>query len=200
MKRETKQTKYLEDYIQDLKGCIDRIDRTQISAILDILDDARDRQWNIWVIGNGGSALTASHFATDLGKGASVGRRQRFRVQALTESVGIITAMGNDIDFDDIFVEQLKNQAQSDDVLVIFSGSGSSENVLRAARWSRKNRLTVVGITGQSGGQLPYEADCVWKAASDHMGRIEDMHMIAAHILSYFFIEEELEDAERAVD
>lgn len=179
---------FFDEYLANLQTVLAALETKTLVKIGELLAAAREEQRTVWVIGNGGSALTASHFVTDLGKGASVGREKRFRVIGLAESIGIITAMGNDIDFDDIFVEQLRNVADPNDVLLCYSGSGNSENIIRAVDFAQTAGLTTIGITGRSGGRLADKADIVWQAATDHMGHIEDLHMIVTHLLTYYFM------------
>ncbi len=180
---------FVQQYMRDLATALEDMDVAQLQDIAEILGHARLEGRRIFIIGNGGSALTASHLATDLGKGASFGRRRRFRVMALTESIGIMTALANDVDYSDIFVEQLRNAAEPGDVLICFSGSGNSENVIRAAAHGDSIDMTVVAFTGGDGGRLAQMAEHVWFAPSKHMGRIEDVHMVACHILGYYFME-----------
>lgn len=180
---------FVQQYMRDLATALEDMDVAQLQDIAEILGHARLEGRRIFIIGNGGSALTASHLATDLGKGASFGRRRRFRVMALTESIGIMTALANDVDYSDIFVEQLRNAAEPGDVLICFSGSGNSENVIRAAAHGDSIDMTVVAFTGGDGGRLAQMAEHVWFAPSTHMGRIEDVHMVACHILGYYFME-----------
>lgn len=181
--------RFIADYLADLSQCVSHLDPAKLQEFLRVLLQARENGATVFVVGNGGSALTASHFTVDLGKGASVGRESRFRVIALTDSIGTITAMGNDIDFADIFVEPLKNLAKPGDVLLALSGSGNSENVIRAVQYANSIGVTTLGLTGKTGGRLAKKAKLVIQANSDHMGRIEDIHMIVVHLLTYYFME-----------
>lgn len=142
---------FMLDYLDDLKQAVNSIDLQVVEEMLGILAQCREQGRFIWVIGNGGSALTASHFAVDLGKGASYGRERRFPVIALTESLGTITAYGNDTSYNHIFVEQLKNVVRPGDVLVALSGSGNSENVIQALEYCRENGVITLGLTGKTG-------------------------------------------------
>ena len=180
---------FVQQYMRDLSTALENMDVEKLQEIAEILGHARLEGRRVFVIGNGGSALTASHLATDLGKGASFGRRRRFRVTALTESIGIMTALANDVDYSDIFVEQLRNAAEAGDVLICFSGSGNSENVIRAAAHGESIGMVVVAFAGGDGGRLAQMAEHVWFAPTAHMGRIEDAHMVASHILGYYFME-----------
>jgi D-sedoheptulose 7-phosphate isomerase len=182
---------FMLDYLDDLKQAVNSIDLQVVEEMLGILAQCREQGRFIWVIGNGGSALTASHFAVDLGKGASYGRERRFPVIALTESLGTITAYGNDTSYNHIFVEQLKNVVRPGDVLVALSGSGNSENVIQALEYCRENGVITLGLTGKTGGRLAQMCDYVFQADTDHMGRIEDLHMIVVHLITYYFMEKD---------
>lgn len=182
----------LRDYLQAyLKKTLDTLESIPLDAVEDViavLHQARARRNQVFVCGNGGSAATASHFANDLGKGASYGRDLRFRVIALTDNVAWLTALANDVSYDDIFVEQLKNFAMPDDVLVAFSGSGESENVIRAVEWAEERGLITVGISGQS-GRLVERVRYPVRVGSSHMGRIEDAHFLIQHLIGYSFMD-----------
>src|SRR5215470_7684400 len=124
-----------EQYKAELLRAIDSIDLDKVGQAIEVLKQARDEGRRIFVCGNGGSASTASHFATDLVKGASYGRDRRFRIMALTDSLPTITAYSNDVGYECVFVEQLKNFAEAGDVVIAISGSGNSPNVLRAVEY-----------------------------------------------------------------
>jgi len=122
-------------------------------------------------------------------KGASYNRDKRFRMMALTDSLATITAYSNDVSYDAVFVEQLKNFARPGDILISISGSGNSPNVLRAAEWANSAGLKTIGLTGRDGGQLGRLSQLEINVGVQHMGRIEDGHMIVCHMLAYYFME-----------
>src|SRR5205807_7564443 len=122
--------------------------------------------------GNGGSASTASHFATDMVKGASYGRSSRFRVMALTDSLPTLTAYSNDVSYECVFVEQLKNFAEPGDVVIAISSSGNSPNVLRAIEYANSMGCTTIAMSGRDGGKLGPLAQINIQACNPHMGRI----------------------------
>jgi D-sedoheptulose 7-phosphate isomerase len=162
-----------------------------VAAFIELLRDACACHRQVFVCGNGGSASTASHLAAGLGKDGSWGRERRFRVMALTDNVPWITSLANDDDYSAIFVEQLKNFAQRDDVLIAFSGSGNSPNVVRAVEWANDHGLLTVGITGRPGGTLGRIARHPIFVESAHMGHIEEAHFLLQHLVSYYFEEAE---------
>lgn len=180
---------HVDDYVSRLTSALTSVDTASVQAWIDRLSQARMDGATVFVCGNGGSAATASHFATDLGKGASYGKPTRFRVVALTDSMSTVTAYANDVGFDVVFAEQLRNLGQPGDVLVTISGSGSSPNIIRAIETARELGMTVVALTGFSGGTSGPIADIHVNVPADHMGRIEDAHMALCHAVAFSFIE-----------
>lgn len=182
---------HVEDYLGRLTAAIDAVDAASVNAWIDRLARARAEGASVFVCGNGGSAATASHFATDIGKGASYGKPTRFRVVALTDSMSTLTAYANDVGFEVVFAEQLRNLAQSGDVLVTISGSGSSPNIIRAIEAAQQLGVDVIALTGFAGGTSGPMADIHVNVPSDHMGRIEDAHMALCHTVAFSFIDGE---------
>ena len=184
-----------QTYRDELLKAIAAIDLDQVNQAIEILAQARDQGRRIFVCGNGGSASTASHFATDLVKGASFGRPDRFRILALTDSLPTITAYSNDVSYECIFAEQLKNFAEAGDVVVAISSSGNSPNVLRAVEYANSIGCRTIGLTGRDGGQLGPISQLNIQVAHPHTGRIEDAHMIVLHMIGYCFMEQPLRQA-----
>ncbi|RPI22044.1 MAG: SIS domain-containing protein [Acidobacteria bacterium] len=180
---------YIKQYKRKCAEVLEKIPDEVVARLIGLLGKARDDGKQVFLCGNGGSAATASHFATDLGKGASLGREKRFRVLSLTDNLPWITAMANDTDYSRIFVEQLRNYAQPGDLLVAFSGSGNSPNVIAAVDWANQNGLETVGITGRPGGKLGQLARLPIFVESSHMGFIEDAHFVIQHMAGYYFME-----------
>lgn len=180
---------FCEDYRVRLLQMISDLDLSKVETAIGWLGQVRDEDRRIFTCGNGGSASTASHFAIDMLKGASYGRDRRFRIHALTDSLGTITAYANDVSYDCVFAEQLKNLASPGDVLICISGSGNSPNVLAAAECARQLGCRVIAFTGRDGGKLAGMADLNINIADPHMGRIEDLHLIVCHMIGYFFME-----------
>src|ERR1700694_4175886 len=176
-------------YKNTLSTALDTIDLSNVSRAIEILAEARANGRTIFVCGNGGSASTASHFACDMVKGASFQRESRFRIMALTDSLPTITAYSNDVAYECVFAEQLKNFARPDDVVMLISGSGNSPNVLRAAEYARSINCRTIALTGRDGGKLGPLAELQIRVAEPHMGRIEDGHMVICHMICYYFME-----------
>jgi len=182
---------FLEQYKSDILRTIDGVDLNRVSQAIEWLREARSAGRSIFACGNGGSGSTASHFVGDMVKGASLGRRQRFRIQALTDSLPTLTAYSNDVGYDVVFEEQLKNFAQPGDVLIAISGSGNSPNVIRAAEYANSAGCRTIGLTGRGGGKLGQLVQLNILAPDPHMGRIEDAHMIICHMIAYHFMDTE---------
>ena len=153
--------------------------------------EARDEGRRIFVCGNGGSAATASHFASDMLKGASYGRPTRFRILALTDSIATLTAYTNDVGYDVVFVEQMRNFAEPGDLFLGISGSGNSPNVLRAIEYANSVGCRTLALTGRDGGKLGPLAQLNIQVEVPHMGRIEEAHMIVCHMICYYFMDTE---------
>ncbi|HHW09889.1 MAG TPA: SIS domain-containing protein [Firmicutes bacterium] len=180
---------YVEGYLHRLTGAIEQLDKDAVACFISLLRQRRRRDGTIYIIGNGGSAGTASHFAVDLGKGASLASDKRFRVHSLTDNVCWITALANDLSYADVFVEQLRNHLREEDLLVAISASGNSENILRAVALANEIGCMTVGLTGGNGGRLANLVDVEIRVPAEHMGCIEDLHLIVAHIVSYSFMD-----------
>ena len=179
-------------YKSELLKAIDSIDLTAVERVIDVLRRARDEGRHIFTCGNGGSASTASHFATDIIKGASFGRDKRFRIMALTDSLSTMTAYSNDVSYECVFVEQLKNFAEPGDVLIAISGSGNSPNVLRAMEYANSIGCHTIALSGRDGGKMAPLAQTHVQVCHPHMGRIEDGHLIVLHMIGYYFMEQEM--------
>ena len=176
------------EYKAKVLRALDTLDLQGIAQAIEILQEAREQQRHIFVCGNGGSASTASHFVCDMIKGASQ-RGPRFRIMALTDSLPTITAYSNDVSYECIFTEQLKNFAQKGDVVMALSGSGNSPNVVSALQYANSIGCQTIALTGRDGGKLGPLARLEIRVAEPHMGRIEDGHLIACHMLCYYFME-----------
>lgn len=174
-----KMRSYIATEIRVLKSLdLDEINRA-VNAILEV----RERGGTIYTMGNGGSAATASHMVCDFAKGASGGRR--FRVECLSDNTPIMMAIANDFCYEEIFVYQLRGQLKPEDLLIGISGSGNSENVLRAIRYAKKLGAPTIGITGYSGGKLKDLVDYSMHVHIDDMQIAEDVHMVLDHMMMW---------------
>jgi D-sedoheptulose 7-phosphate isomerase len=179
------------EYKINLLQTLESIDLDKVDEIIGVLARARDEGRQIFVCGNGGSACTANHFVCDMVKGASYGRDKRFRITALSEQIPTLTAYANDVGYEVVFAEQLKNFAREGDVLIALSGSGNSPNVLRAVEYANSIGCLTIGLSGRDGGKLAPLAQLSVHIQEDHMGRIEDAHMAICHMIGYHFMDKE---------
>jgi len=180
-----------EHYLEGLKSVLDSINRNEINAVVADLNDAYQNGKQVFVVGNGGSAATASHMACDLGK-TVLGKnhtqyRKRFKVIALNDNMPLITAWGNDVSYDLVFSEQLRNLANQGDVLVVITGSGNSPNVLCAVEAARELDVKTIGFLGFDGGRVKPMLDRSILVESENYGFVEDAHMILNHLITAHF-------------
>lgn len=174
-------------YVERLKAELDRINLDEVSKLSDLLYEAwRDGRF-VFILGNGGSACTCSHIAEDFGKTCQGKLRpedpveRRLKVLSLTDNVGWLTALGNDLAYDRVFVEQLMNYASPGDLLIAISGSGNSPNVLAAVEWARQHGLTTYAMTGYDGGKLKKMQTFGLHVPLNDMGMAESIHLCAIH-------------------
>ncbi len=176
-------------YLDYLQSVLRRLDTAQIGRFIGTLLDARSRGATIFFIGNGGSAATASHFANDLAVGTNDYERP-FRAVSLTDNVAIITAVGNDFGYEDIFVRQLRVLGRKGDVLVGISASGNSPNLLRAFDYARGAGIKTVAITAFDGGRMKAQADEGIHVPTElkEYGPAEDVHMVLDHLVGAYLM------------
>lgn len=179
------------EYLEGLKRVIDTLPLDALARLVDQIENAHRNNRQIFVIGNGGSASTASHLSCDLAKntfdpadGATV---HRLRVMSLTDNVGWITALGNDLGYEHIFSEQLRNLVRPGDLVIVITGSGNSANILYGARVARELGATVFGLLGFDGGKIRPLLDDYLLVDSTNYGHIEDLHLVVNHILTAYF-------------
>lgn len=181
---------FLTHYRAHLDKTLCGMDLKPVEEVIGWLKQARDQGRTIFTCGNGGSASTASHFVCDLAKGASWQRTKRYRAIALTDAMPTISAYSNDVGYDSIFSEQLKNMAAAGDVVIAISGSGNSPNVLEAVKYARSIGCRTIGMTGRDGGKLAALVEKNLLVPVQHMGIIEDMHLILCHMMGYCLMEQ----------
>jgi len=175
---------FFSRYIDDLTGLLKTIDLDAVERVGAVIWQAYRDGRTVFLIGNGGSAATASHFACDLAKGATVPGKRRVRAVSLTDNVALMTAIGNDIGYEELFTEQIANLARQGDVLVAISASGNSPNILHTLRWAKENGLVTVAVLGFDGGEAAKIAQHVVLAESRNYGLVEDFHLIFEHAVS----------------
>jgi D-sedoheptulose 7-phosphate isomerase len=183
----------VKEYIEGLKKCIDELTPRDIEETAGIIFAAFKNGKRIFVMGNGGSATTAIHFARDLQIGTAIAGKPRLRVTCLADNVASITSVANDISYDCIFEEQLISQLDAGDAVIGISASGNSPNVLRAMEYARQNGALTIGFIGFGGGKLKNLCKKSIVLSSKDYGQIEDIHMVLSHIIPYF-IKKELKE------
>lgn len=177
----------IDQYVTGLKEALTAIDPDTFQKLVERLDATRSVDRKILVMGNGGSASTASHFACDFSKNAVPGDLNRFRVVALTDSIASITAYANDVSYDQVFTEQMKNLLDPDDVVIAISASGNSPNIVAGVDYARKHGAFVIGLSGFSGGKLKELADLNINIPAETYEQIEDVHLTITHLIVTHF-------------
>ena len=180
---------WISGYVRAQKAALDSIPVEQVARAIEAFRDALRDDRQIFVFGNGGSAANASHFATDLGKGASDKLGKRFRVLSLNDNVSWMTAIGNDYSYDDVFVRQLENYGRAGDLVLSLSVSGNSPNCVKALEWAQRNGLKSIALVGAKRGRMAEIAEQTLVINDTHYGRVEDAQMGICHLLCYAFME-----------
>lgn len=180
-------------YLDKLKNVLEVLDREEIVRFINVLINAYYAERTIYIFGNGGSASTATHFASDLNKGVSYAYDKRFKVICLNENINTITAYANDLSFDCVFIEQLKNLLVCGDVVIGISGSGNSPNVIKAIEYANQKGNTTFGITGYNGGLLKTIAKYSLNVNICDNQVAEDIHLILIHLTSRILKESQLD-------
>jgi len=180
--------KFSKSYFDYLKVLIDQLSVENVSKFINIILETRENNKTIFFIGNGGSASTASHFVNDI----SLGSRQfekPFRAISLCDNQAVITAIGNDDGYENIFLQQLQTQAKAGDVLVAISASGNSPNIIKAINWSKNNNIVTVGLSAFDGGELARLSDLNIHVPTQigEYGPAEDLHMVICGLVGSFF-------------
>lgn len=181
---------FFKDYINKLTSLLQQLDLSSIQSIIEELDNCEKKDSKIYIIGNGGSAATASHMANDLSIGLKLREIRNFNVESLSDNNSICTAIANDIGYENIFYAQIKNKIKKDDILISISCSGNSANILKATQYAKTIGSTIVAMTGFSGGELKELANITFHVNTDkgEYGLVEDVHMILDHIIYSYYV------------
>lgn len=184
---------FVRAYAEEISRSVLAMDPSAIQSIVDALFETYQRDGQIFTFGNGASAALASHMACDLGKGTSIDIGQgveasgvrRLRIIGLADNMALLTAYGNDVAYEDIFVEQLKNLLRPGDTVIAISGSGGSPNVLRALDYANAKQALTIGFTGNQAKAIHLIERCDYylNAPLDCMEQIEDLHVIYSHVI-----------------
>ena len=181
--------KFADSYLNYLQSILKKIDTKEIARFIETLLNARKRKATVFFIGNGGSAATASHFANDISIGSN-DYEEPFKAISLTDNVPILTAIGNDFGYEEIFVRQLRVLGQPEDVVVGISASGNSANLLKAFEYFKKTGIKTEAITAFDGGKLKTMADYGIHIPTGlkEYGPAEDAHMILDHLVGAYLM------------
>lgn len=177
----------VHQYMSRLHDELDRVDRAEIEQLANLVYEAWQNDKFVYIFGNGGSGTTATHMSEDLGKSTLHEKdlhdesKKRLKVMSLTDNLGWIMAVGNDLAYDQIFVQQLMNYGRAGDLVIAISGSGNSKNVLNAVDWANRHGLKTFGLTGFGGGQLKKMAHAGLHVPLDDMGMVESVHLAVFH-------------------
>ena len=170
-------------YLSKLSRLLDELDRDAIDKAIGLVANAWQSGRQVITLGNGGSSLTSLHFINDWNKSIYLASGKPFRGRSLLDNMGIVMAYGNDTSFEDIFIEQLKNVLEAGDLVIAISGSGNSENVIRAVNYANENGAVTLGLCGYRGGKLKQIAQHVVWADVDDMQLAEDVHFFFGHMV-----------------
>ncbi len=171
-------------YIADINVALEGLPMDKIAEAIGLLEKARLEGNKVFIFGNGGSAATASHFASDLSKGAIREGKPRIKAFALTDNVPLLTAWANDTSYENIFAEQLENCVDRGDIVIGISGSGNSPNVLKGVKVAKNKGATAVGFIGFDGGRLKSVVDIAIIVPSHNMEQVEDIHLLLEHVIT----------------
>lgn len=173
----------IDSYISTLQEVLSNLPKEKIQDTIDLLHQARLENKQVFIMGNGGSASTASHFACDLGKNTVMAGHPRFRVLALTDNMALFSAYANDNGYESVFEEQLASMVNPRDVVIGISTSGNSSNVLNAITFANRVGATTVGFTGFDGGQLSELVGIEIRVLSNCIEQVEDVHLMLEHLI-----------------
>jgi len=175
--------KIVDKYLQDIKNTIDQIPTDCIEKVIEILQTARLQRKQVFIMGNGGSASTASHFVCDLAKNTQKSAWPNFRVIGLTDNMAILSAYANDEGYENVFLQQLSNLLQPGDVVIAISGSGNSKNIIKAVEFANNHGATTIGFTGLTGGVVKTMTHTNIYVPSEHIDQVEDIHLMLEHMI-----------------
>lgn len=174
------------DYLNELKDLLNIFPHDRFEEIGRTILDAYHNEKHIFIMGNGGSGSTASHFVCDINKGSCLDLEKKFKVICLNDNMPSILAYANDLSYDKVFVEPLKNFLRSEDIVIGISGSGNSKNVIEAISYAKKKGAKTIGLSGFDGGKLAQLVDIPFVADINDMQKVEDVHMIVVHMLMQY--------------
>lgn len=178
-------TQGIREYISEERRVVESLNVDAINIAMNALVENARAGKTIWVMGNGGSAATASHFVCDFNKGVFQATGLPFNMVCLSDNTPIATAISNDISYDEVFVFQMRGKVHEGDLVLAISGSGNSGNVIKAVEYAKEMGARVIGLTGYDGGKLKELSDCELHVPADNMQFAEDIHMMFDHLMMY---------------
>jgi D-sedoheptulose 7-phosphate isomerase len=184
---------FIQNYIGELKETLDNLSEEVVEQVLEILHEARLNNQQVFILGNGGSASTASHFVCDLGKNTRVAGTPNFRVMGLTDNMALFSALANDDGYENVFVQQLGNYLQPGDVVIGISTSGNSKNVINAIELANLGEAKTIGFTGFDSGELGLLVDINLHVPSHSIEQVEDIHLVLEHLITKALREKAME-------
>lgn len=174
----------IKEYYKELSDTLLKLNYEQISEAMNALVDCYENGGTVYVFGNGGSSATASHMVCDFNKGVSMKKSKKFNFVCLSDNTPILTALANDLSYEDVFAYQIEKILTKDDLVLAISGSGNSKNIIKACEVAKKTGVKIIGMTGYDGGKLYQMADYHLHAPINDMMKAEDIHMSFDHMMA----------------
>jgi len=174
----------IKKYLSAVSATLAKLPVEGIAQLVELLEQARVNRKRVYTFGNGGSAATASHFASDLSKGAISKGKPRIKAFALTDNVPLLSAWANDTAYENVFAEQLENFIEMGDIAIGISGSGNSQNVLNGVKVAKAKGATTIGFIGFDGGKLKDLVDLAIIVPNHNMEQVEDIHLLMEHVIT----------------
>lgn len=177
----------ISNYFKSVTETLKKIDIESIDKAIQVIEQTVESEGNIYVIGNGGSASTASHLQSDFSNTVGYLNGKRINIYSLTDNVSVVTAIANDFSYDLIFKKQLEGRLKAGDLLIAISGSGNSKNILAAVEYANEMRANTLAMTGFDGGRLKFLSQINMHAPINDMQISEDIHLLFNHLITYIF-------------
>lgn len=174
----------IKAYYDELSSTMKKLDYEEISAAMNALVECYENGGTVYVFGNGGSSATASHMVCDFNKGVSMKKSKKFNFVCLSDNTPILTALANDVSYDDVFSYQISKILNKNDLILAISGSGNSKNIINAVKLAKEQGVKIIGMTGYDGGQLFKLSDFHLHAPINDMMKAEDIHMSFDHMMA----------------
>ena len=185
-KKYSKSNEYFADYINIKDLLLKKVDQKILLKIIQMISSTIKKKRYFFSCGNGGSATTAEHLSCDFSKGSCTNTNLNIKVSSLNSNVALMTAIANDISYDDVFSYQLNRFGEANDILLAFSVSGTSKNIIKCAKIAKKKKIKIISFTGFNGGNLKKLSDYNINFSSNNFGIVEDCHLTIVHYISQY--------------